>query len=179
MEVNWQLCWVAVQLSCQFASILGKIKHWARYIPRGRLALRKVQHWLQQHWNQRTGHWNDRILLDVEVIRNLAWWRRERNYTAGIPLHPPIATLEMLTDASTSGWGATLGNLQARGTWSAQEKTLHINILEMRAVLCACKAFRHQLTGSVTRTYIDNATTVTYLRKEGGTHSLALLCTAN
>ena len=108
------------------------------------------------------------------MIHYLAWWRRGNIFRAGVPLHAPLASQEMFTDASTSGWGAHLGVLRAQGSWNQQEAVLHINLLEMKAVLNACKAFSRELSNSVTQVHIDNMSVVAYLKKEGGTHSWPL-----
>jgi len=59
--------------------------------------------------------------------------------------------------------------------WSAHWRSKHINILELQAVILACRAFQNQLTGVVTRLHIDNSTVVAHLNKEGGTKSHALV----
>ena len=57
------------------------------------------------------------------------------------------------------------------GTWSQQEGTRHINVLEMRAVLLALKAWAPLLRGSTVAWYVDNRTVVAHLLKEGGTRA--------
>ena len=49
--------------------------------------------------------------------------------------HRPI-DLKQATDASKEGWGASLGeSVRGGGGWSLSESTLHINVLELKAVL--------------------------------------------
>ena len=64
-----------------------------------------------------------------------------------MPLDIPEAQAHLFTDASESGWGGHLATLQVSGVWSTRETKLHINQLEMMAVLNALMAFRKQLTG--------------------------------
>lgn len=52
-----------------------------------------------------------------------------------------IATSILTTDASLVGWGAHLDNHKISGKWSPTESTLHINLLEFRAVRNACAHF--------------------------------------
>ena len=92
----------------------------------------------------------------------------------GIPLHPPQPTQDLFTDASTVGWGATLGPHHAQGIWNSREKVLSINNLEMLAVLRASHQFQGLLQNKVTRLHSDNTTVVSYLKKEGGTQSTSL-----
>ena len=43
----------------------------------------------------------------------------------------------IFTDASTQGWGAHMGDSQIAGVWTHSEHELHINVLELRAVILA------------------------------------------
>ena len=157
----------------RMASLIGMLKHWAPYIIRGRLSLRSLQHWISNRWQQSHARWNARITLDQEFTSQLTWWTRPER-TGGVPLHPPTPSQDLYTDASTTGWGGSLGTSQASGTWTAEESGLHINQLEMLAVLYAGQQLREHLTRRITRVHIDNSTTVAHLRKEGGTRSWPL-----
>ena len=42
--------------------------------------------------------------------------------------------VQLLVDASKSGWGAVEGKRIAAGSWSIEESQLHINLLEILAV---------------------------------------------
>ena len=43
-------------------------------------------------------------------------------------------------DASLEGWGASMGNVSTGGAWLPDEKLMHINILELKAILLALKS---------------------------------------
>ena len=159
----------------QFSSVVGKLKHWAQYIPRGRLQLRHIQHWLKTRWTQTTGRWNSLIQLDDRIRHFLRWWTcQSLIWTKGVPLHQSPPVQDLYTDASTAGWGASLDHLSASGHWDRQQRLNHINVLEMRAVFLACKHFEPHLKERVTRVHIDNMTVVAHIRKEGGTRSWQL-----
>ena len=63
-------------------------------------------------------------------------------------LHPwwasiiaPAPDLVITTDAPVTGWGAVCQGIRTTGLWSPQEATsLHINALELKAILFAAKA---------------------------------------
>ena len=80
-------------------------------------------------------------------------------------------TILIFSDASNQGWGAHLENLIVSGTWISQEKILHINVLELKAVFLALKSFQNQILNKGILIATDNATVVSYLNKQGGTHS--------
>ena len=72
---------------------------------------------------------------------HLQWWVREDNVLTGQPLHPIKHALQIFTEASKEGGGAHFNKHTARGTWSLLESKLHINYLELKAVLLALKEF--------------------------------------
>ena len=158
----------------RLSSIIGKAKHWAPYVPRGRLQLRSTQKWFKDRWTHQLQNWAYAVTIDPQLIRQLRWWTQQSHTHTGVPLHPPVPVQDLYTDASDAGWGAQLGNLSARGRWDRQEMKLHINQLELRAVRLACSRFRSAVSHKATRVHMDNTTAVAYIRKEGGTHSWAL-----
>ena len=65
-------------------------------------------------------------------------------------------------------------NIVLSGLWSNKEAQLHINVLELKAVLLALKVFQEHLQGQRVLICSDNSTVVSYLNKEGGTHSIEM-----
>jgi hypothetical protein len=59
------------------------------------------------------------------------------------------------------------------GRWSMTERHLHINILELKAVLFAIKAFK-DLKNQLILIKTDNTTTLAYINHQGGTTSIDL-----
>ena len=55
----------------------------------------------------------------------------------GADLHPKDHSIQLFTDISNEGWGAHLDQTSTKGLWSDQEKRLHINVLELKAVSLA------------------------------------------
>ena len=92
----------------------------------------------------------------------------------GSALHPLRHVVQIFTDASKEGWGAHFGDFTASGTWSVPESKLHINFLELKAVLLALKRFQHLVQGKVVLIATDNTTVVAYINKEGGMRSGSL-----
>ena len=65
------------------------------------------------------------------------------------------------------------------GVWSDQEKLLHINLLEMKALFLAFPSFREDVIGHHVTAMCDNSTVVAYVNKQGGTVSRALCLLAS
>ena len=87
----------------------------------------------------------------------------------------PFRRETVTSDASLSGWGAVWQNRTARGQWSAQDCTEHINVLELRAVHLALKHFLPYLRGTHVLVRSDNTATVFHINHQGGTKSARLL----
>ena len=84
---------------------------------------------------------------------------------------PPPTELRLYSDASRSGWGAHLLDQSASGLWSDQEASLHINILEMKALFLALQTIQDVVTNQRVTAMCDNSTVVAYVCKQGGTVS--------
>ena len=80
--------------------------------------------------------------------------------------------LQIFLDASHYGWGAYLEpmRLSFHGHWSEDQSQLHINILEMMAIHLALKKTIKHIHHSFVM-ISDNTTVVSYISKQGGTHS--------
>ena len=78
------------------------------------------------------------------------------------------------SDASTTGWGACLGDTTTGGTWSAQEVMHHINYLELLAAFLAVQCFLKTENNITILLKLDNVTAVTFINRLGGTHSKPL-----
>lgn len=80
----------------------------------------------------------------------------------------------MAMDASQSGWGDTCGHQVLSSLWPLN-CSLHINALELQALLLALKYWFPSLRGQVVVLNLDNRTAVAYILQEGGMCSAQLL----
>ena len=154
--------------------LLGMLVFMALLVRRGWLRIRPVQWWAARAWCQRTGNWSDRIQVPQWVLSEVAWWSSPA-VLQGLPLVTKETEVTLFTDASSSGWGAQLGSRSTQGQWSASQRSWHINVLEMQAVIYAVRDFLPHLRSRVVRLMCDNAVTVAYIKKEGGTRSHTLM----
>ena len=156
-----------------FMSLIGLLTATEKQVPLGRLHMRPIQWHLKRHWRV-----PESLEKEIPVPRSLhphlLWWTKETNVLTGQPLHPLSRAVQIFTDASKEGWGAHLGDVTARGDWSVPESHLHINFLELKAVLLALKRFQSLVQGKVVLVATDNTTVVAYINKEGGMRSGSL-----
>jgi len=153
--------------------LLGVLGAQDRFIPFGRFHLRFLQWHLADHWSAHRDPPHRTIPVSNEIKQHLAWWTVPSHLSKGVPLAPPPHNLRVYTDASTQGWGAHVEGVELQGLWSAQERLLHINVLEMRAIrLALCRlplSAEHSVLVAT-----DNSSVVAYINKEGGTRSRSL-----
>ena len=76
------------------------------------------------------------------------------------------------TDASSSGWGAVFNNTKTRGTWQLHEKSYHINVLELKAILFGLISLIKVHNTSI-KISTDNMNAVHSIRNKGSCRSLS------
>ena len=86
--------------------------------------------------------WNGTVNLSNESITQLDWWIQNLSHWNGKSMIPEVSKTTIFTDASISGWGASRENCTIHGRWSTMERQLHINLLELQAILFALMAFK-------------------------------------
>ena len=166
--LNQQVCSVR-----QFMSLIELLTATEKQVVAGRLHMRPIQWHLKRHWHVPESL--EKIIpLPQSLQAHLRWWLNPNNVLKGQPLHPLQHALQLFTDASNEGWGAHLGDFTARGLWSTQESALHINLLELKAVLLALKQFERLCWNQTILVCSDNTTVVSYINKEGGMKSGSL-----
>ena len=154
--------------------ILGHLASLERLVPHGGLRMRSLQWHLKSQWSPESDPPSLPVALPEEARRDLSWWMVRDHLLVGVRFGTPAPDLHLYSDASSSGWGAHLLDQNVSGVWSAQEKLLHINLLEMKALFLALQAFQEVVAGHHVTAMCDNSTVVAYVNKQGGTVSRPL-----
>ena len=154
-------------------SLIGLLTATEKQVPLDMLHTRPIQWHLKRHWRVPESLEKE-IPVPSTLHPHIQWWTKETNVLLGQPLHPLRHALQIFTDASREGRGAHLGDFTASGSWSVSESRLHINFLELKAVLLALKRFQHIVQGQIVLVATDNTTVVAYINKEGGMRSGSL-----
>ena len=162
----------------QFSQLLGFLNSLADVVPLGRLHIRPLQFFLQEHWNSASQVWEALVPILPVLLPHLDWWTCRKNVLTGVALLHPVPSLTLYTDSSLQGWEAFLEGKSVSGVWSLVQQQEHINLLEMRAVLLALQHFKTLLVSKAVVLATDNTTVVAYLQNQGGTrcHAHFLLC---
>ena len=156
-------------------SLLGVMSSMSALIPESQLRMRSLQLCLNVAGPQTSKDvlvsWDDSCLLD------LWWWSVATYLEVRVSLDLPHSSFLLFTDASDSGWGASLGEDHLSGLWSPVASNFSINHCELLAILLAIRGFLHLLKNRSVAPFSDNTTAMSYLRKEGlegSTHSSSL-----
>jgi ribonuclease HI len=158
----------------EWASVLGQSASMIHQVVLGALHRRPIQKFLQLRWRQEEGNWEEWIQANHEVTIAMEWWLVDDHVRRGVELLPFNPDLSLYTDASFTGFGASLGNQQLAGVWSLQEQRLHSNNKELMAVIRAVLHFKEQLRSRQVLICSDNSATISQINHQGGTRSWAL-----
>ena len=112
--------------------------------------------------------WNDTLHLNSECVNELLWWIEavdEWNYRVIKPEHVDV---QLLTDASSFGWGAKLDEFEAKGDWNSRVSCQSSNYRELLAILLAILAFKEKLKDKHVQILTDNVTASAYINHKGG-----------
>jgi hypothetical protein len=115
--------------------------------------------------------WESLIYLDADAMEELKWWHANIREWKSTPTTLTTPTMVMTTDASTTGWGATLeGYSTAHGFFPPEIQARSSNYRELYAVLLALGAFKEKIQGQHLLLRTDNITTMFYVNGQGGPH---------
>ena len=156
-----------------FLSLLGKLSAAADLVLLGRLHLRPLQMCLLSVWKPHILPLDHPISINGMIRSHLQWWINPIRFETGTSIHPPDPKFFLYTDASHCGWGAHLEptTLSFHGRWTENQSQLHIKMLEMMAIRLALKQAKTFIHHSCIMISTDNTTVVSYINKQGGTHS--------
>ena len=158
----------------QLSALLGQMESLSCLVPLGRLHKRQFQRLFRDRFSQARQSWDVMIRLGPWFLSSTAKWSDMDWLSTGLPITRPPHQVELFTDASTDGWGAHAGSLTASGTWPPSMRLLHINILELEAVVLALRRFGPSLAGGDILLSTDNTTVAAYVNRQGGARSRPL-----
>ena len=170
-EIILEMTQRPVATAQHFLRVLGMMAATIQVVRMGRLRMRPIQLHLLHFWKPSSREYNAMIPVNRFIIEHLLWWTKPVNIFQGIPLTQSQPQVEMETDSSSEKWGGLCQGKYVQGVWSLEEQKLHINVLEMRAVILVVAHFHTQLKDSHLLVRSDNMSVVCYIQKMGGTKS--------
>jgi len=152
----------------KLAAVIGQGVALTKAILPAKLILCNTYHDIAQRAN-----WNSLIPLSAATILDLEDWRHGLSTWNGRLANLRPCNVLLNTDASLTGWGASLGATLNSSThtsagWWPPSKQPHINVLKITAVHNALKSFLPLLQGKAVWIRCDNIATVAHLNHMGG-----------
>ena len=150
------------------AQLLGFLESTRPTIWLAPLHFRHLQYCLIQQLALNQGSYDSRISLHTLANEELRWWIANIHRVNGSVLHPPSCEMTITLGASKLGWGAACGHRTTKDSWSAQERLLHINVLELKVAFLAIQSFLKHKSNMSIKLRLDNTTAVAYVNNKGG-----------
>ncbi|XP_047543312.1 uncharacterized protein LOC125075648 [Vanessa atalanta] len=150
-------------------SLVGLLNFASFVVPRGRLHFRALLSFLNTVSKIPVA----KFKIPVHALKEFTWWLQNHSCPSLIHFAAPMHFLA--TDASDVAWGAQLDNRSFPGSWNDREQLYHCNQKELLALLKILQKQGQFLSCSTVLWQCDNRTAVAFIRKEGGTKSIALL----
>lgn len=157
------------KLSCQIcAEMIGGLVAASPAIPYGNVYLRKLEMDKQTALTKNNNSFSGLLSLSTESLDDINWWLTNLKFSV-TNFGNENYDLELHTDASMTGWGAVCSDSATNGKWSKSEKHLHINVLELKAILYGLQSFYDNNKRVLVRS--DSSTAVAYINRYGGCRS--------
>ena len=154
-------------------SLMGLLNFAAPLVPLGRLRLRPLIMWMNSHSS--ASNRDVPILLDSPFKDLLRIWQSTAFLSLSVPMSIPVPQLQLMTDASLSGWSGVLLPYRVSGHWPGEYRDRSINWLELQAVFRALQHFLWCLKGRSVLILCDNTTVVSCLLHQGTLRSGSLM----
>ena len=151
----------------ELAHVIGLIVSSFPAIKPARLYYRDLEVCKLEALSSSDGDYNAIIYLSQLARDSLQWFVFNSHLYNGTRITKPSKVMTMTTDASHSGWGVVCDGVSSSGLWSSEEQAMHINWLELSAVLFGVKCFVHS-HNCLVKVFCDNSTAVAYINNLGG-----------
>ena len=152
------------------AQLLGVITSSLPAVMHGQLHYRALESCKIEALNVSKGKFDKPMSLSKEAKEDIIWWHSNIS-TAYNTIYKGNPSVTLTTDACKTGWGAVCRGKKTNGLFSREESDLHINILELKAVMFGLKVFCSNFSNTHIKLLIDNTTAVFTLNKMGSCKS--------
>lgn len=145
------------------ARICGQCVSVAWAVTPGKLFLRNAYRLLSTR-----SSWEDRLFINEPVREEFTWWLESASTWNVREICCEAFQAQIVTDASSLGWGAKCGEHIASGDWNRRISFQSSNERELLAILMALKSFVPLLRGKHVQVLTDNISAAAYIRHMGG-----------
>ena len=154
----------------EFASFIGTLTPSFPGNQFGPLYYRTMLKFKDKSLKYNKGNFNAVIKLSEDTLHEISWWKKNI-FKVFKPIRYPKFSITIYTNASLEGWGASMGIVSTGGAWLPDEKLMHINVLELKAILLALNSFVKTSHAHI-KIMFDNTTAIHFINKMGASHSM-------
>ena len=158
----------------QLKSIIGKLSHIGKVVRPGRMFTRRLI-----DLSTTVERMHHHITLNTEAKADILWWINFLPQWTASSMIPPILAirstdLQLYSDASDIGYGATFGNSWIQGAWNHFESALSIDYRELFAITAATFTWGHNWQGKRIVFITDNLP-ITQIWDKGTSPSIPIM----
>lgn len=151
-----------------FAQLIGQLIVACPAIPYSWLYTKFFDRTKTHALRRANGNCKEHMVLPNNLQTYFNWWLSKIS-EAENPIRRIAYKKTIYTDASTTGWGAHDGKQKTHGWWDSKERLMHINYLELKAILYGLKSLAKNETNCSILIRVDNTTAIAYINRMGGT----------
>lgn len=157
------------------AEVIGTLVSCKYAIPYGQLHTRILERVKIKKLKLFDGSFDAKMSFSSHSVckKEISWWIKALD-NAYCSIRTDEYSITIFTDASLTGWGATANGNKTHGWWNLEEQKLHINELELLAILYGLKSLCRSYRNSQILVRSDNTTAIAYINRQGGTKFLNL-----
>lgn len=149
------------------ARLIGLMVDYSKGLDYGEAHYRRLETEKTEALKKCKGNFEGKMTISFTAQEDIFWWLDNLdNGCRKIRLQEPVTTV--ITDSSDNGWGAVCETDRTRGLWSLEERMLHTNIKETKAVLLGLQVYAKGYVSKTVRCLSDNTTAVAYVNHKGG-----------
>ena len=152
----------------ELSEIIGKLVALEPGNLYARLYYKRLENFRNVMLRNHRGNYAARVNVSQALIDDLVWWCSNTDQFPR-PILQRTVSLTLKCDASMTGWGIynETEHWSSGGLWSEEEKTQHINVLELLAVKMCLQTFCKETRSRHIQVFSDNTTAVTCVNKMG------------
>ena len=154
-------------------SLVGTLNFASGLVPLGRLRLLPIISWVNSQTSPSTRDLP--VPLDNDFRSALQIWGDPSFLGSPVPMSVPPPDIQLMTDASRSGWSGAILPDRVVGLWPPDYNSLSTNWLELKAIFLSLVHFLPRLQGSSVLLMTDNTTAVSCIRRQGSLRSDSLM----
>ena len=118
--------------------------------------------------NFNNGDFDSETNISLESKNEITWWVVNLKSVNGKLIRPNSIDCWIETDASLEGWGSKFNENLTGGRWNDEERSPHINYLELLSIFWSLKSFFSQQKSLHIGVRSDSTTAVVYINDMGG-----------